>query len=268
MLIDLADDGFVKNVANRNRIDNGKWENINDEILRAFDGDFSEFRAVKKTLNTSDECLFEAFSSSRSFEISLDTFEKYMRERIASQVLCGKVLTENCFDDFVLGAPFDYARFKVCDLLVALEKGKMKSPDRNIENKFMGQIPIIVAKKDNNGVGGAVDNPSKIYSDKFCIISGGNGGGGKTYYCDFEFCATSFVLVCDLRDRFKEEANKYAKFYLAVIISERLYKNIQHGRTISEVPLIEIKLPIINNGDIDWNYMSNFVKNLNYAEYL
>lgn len=225
LLIDLADDGFIKNKANKNRIDSsGKWKNIYDEILNVFNGSFSEFRAVSKEIDVNDECLFEAFSSSRSFDVSLEVFSKYMRERISSQILCGKVLTNHHFCDFSLNEPFGYARFKICDLLVLLEKGKMKSPDRNSENRFVGQMPIITAKKDNNGIGGTIDNPNKIYNDKFCIISGGNGGGGKTYYCDFEFCATSFALICDLKDEFKEKADKYAKFYLAVIISERIYK--------------------------------------------
>ncbi len=112
-----------------------------------------------------------------------------------------------------------------------------------------------------------IDEPCQIYNDKICIVSGGNGGGGKTYYCDFG--ATSFVMVCDLHDKFKAFADKFSKFYLALIISERLFQTIQNGRTISEVPSdIEIKLPINSNGEIDWDYMSNFVKNLQYAVWM
>lgn len=114
-----------------------------------------------------------------------------------------------------------------------------------------------------------VDNPNKIYNDKFCIVSGGDGGGGKTYYCDFEFGATSFVMICDLQKSYKYLADKYARFYLAVAISERLYQTIQHGRTISEIPSdIEIKLPITSDGQIDFVYMSNYMKSLPYAELL
>lgn len=68
-----------------------------------------------------------------------------------------------------------------------IEKGKTKSPNKKLENKYLGKYPVIVAKKDNNGIGGMINNPAKIYNDKLCIVSGGDGGGGKTYYCDFEF---------------------------------------------------------------------------------
>ena len=267
LLIDCSNDGFTS--ANDMRIDNeGKWDLVKQEILNAINGDYTEFRAIQKTLNFDDELLFEAYSSKRAFDLSADIFEKYMREKIAGLILCGKKLSQQNLIRSPLQTPFDYARFKISDLLVKIEKGKTKSPDRKQENKYLGKYPVIVAKKDNNGIGGMVDNPAKVYSDKFCIVSGGDGGGGKTYYCDFEFGAISFIMICDLQETYKTLADKYAKFYLAVAISERLYKGIQHGRTTSEVPNIEVKLPIKNDKNIDWDYMSNFVKNLNYAKYL
>jgi hypothetical protein len=49
--------------------------------------------------------------------------------------------------------------------------------------------------------------------------------------------------------------------FFEVVISERLYKTIGHGRTISDVPNdIEIKLPVKENGNIDNEYMSNYIK--------
>jgi hypothetical protein len=50
-------------------------------------------------------------------------------------------------------------------------------------------------------------------------------------------------MICDLQEQYKN-IDKYAKFYLSVIISERLYKTIGHGRTISEIPNIKIQLPV------------------------
>lgn len=74
-------------------------------------------------------------------------------------------------------------------------------------------------------------------------------------------------MICDLQECYKDFADKYARFYLAVAISERLYQTIQHGRTISDIPNnIEIKLPIKSDNSIDWDYMSNYVKSLPYAD--
>lgn len=131
----------------------------------------------------------------------------------------------------------------------------------------MNGIPLIIAKKDNNGVGGMVNQNRTTYKDKMCIIKGGDGGGGKTYFCDFEFCATNFVMICDFKDDLKQ-LDKFCKFYISVVISERLYKTIAHGRQISEIPNNDVKLPIDKNGKLDSNYVSNFIKSLNYAEFL
>lgn len=268
LLIDCSNDGFTS--ANYVRTDNNnKWAVIEQEILGAVNGNYTEFRAVEKELSYKNELLFEAYSSKRAFEVDKEVFEMYMREKISARILCGKDLHFNDLQRQELQNPFDYKRFKVSDLLVKIAKGRDKSPDKKQENKYLAKYPIVVAKKDNNGIGGTIDEPYQVYIDKICIVSGGNGGGGKTYYCDFEFGVTSFVMVCDLQDEFKALADKYSKFYLAVIISERLFQTIQNGRTISEVPSdIEIKLPINSYEEIDWDYMSNFVKNLQYAKFM
>lgn len=281
LLLDCSDDGFVS--GNDTRIDsNEKWNKIEKEIIKAIDENiFTEFRAIVKRLNYNDELLFEAYSSKRAFDLNQNIFEKYLREKIASKILCGKEIQikkikenqknqkNNLKKTNHLNKEISYARFKITDLLIKVEKGKTKSPNKKQENKYLGKYPIVVAKKDNNGIGGMLDNPAKIYKNQFCIVAGGDGGGGKTYYCDFEFGASSFVMICDLKEPHAHLADSYARFYLAVTISERLYQTIQHGRTISDIPNhIEIKLPVEHNGNIDWDYMSSFIQNLQYADML
>lgn len=153
LLIDCSNDGFTS--ANDIRIDNeNKWDLIQQEILNALNGNFTEFRAIKKDLAFSDELLFEAYSSKRAFDLSKEVFEKYMREKIASKILCGKSTNITNFDKIILPRQVNYARFKIANLLVKIEKGKTKSPDKKQENKYLGKYPVIVAKKDNNGIGG------------------------------------------------------------------------------------------------------------------
>lgn len=127
---------------------------------------------------------------------------------------------------------------------------------------------MIVAKKDNNGIGGMIKDYTQAFEDKICIITGGDGGGGKTYYCDFKFAATSFVMICDFINEY-ENIDKYAKFYISVILSERLFKTIGHGRTISGIPnQISIKLPFTKKNKPDFTYMSNFIQTLPVAQWL
>ena len=101
---------------------------------------------------------------------------KYIRENIASKVLAGIPLNNNIVIKD-LQKTNEYKLFTISDLLVSLEKGKTKSINRKIENKYISGFPLIVAKKDNNGIGGLTDEVNRLYKDKFCIISGGDGGG-------------------------------------------------------------------------------------------
>ena len=138
--------------------------------------------------------------------------------------------------------------------------------NRKLENKYINGIPIIIAKKDNNGVGGLIEHPMETFKDKICIVKGGDGGGGKTYYMNYEFCATSFIMICDFIN--SKDMDPYAKFYISVVISETLFKTVSHGRNISEIPNIKIKLPITKNDQLNYNYMSNYIKQLQFAEFL
>lgn len=268
ILINCLDDGFE--VANKTRADlEQKWETIKESILNAyFNGIFDEYRAVVKyDLKPNDELLFEAYNSHRPLDIEESVFARYLRENISAKILCNFVMCQKDLE-YKSVELFDFSKVLISDLIEKVAIGNEKSIKRTLEDKYnLIGIPLIIAKQGNNGVGGMIESSKLTYKDKICIITGGDGGGGKTYYCDFEFCATNFVMICDFKDKLKQ-LDKFAKFYISVVISERLYKTILHGRTINEVPNINIKLPIDKNGILDSGYMSNFIKRLNYAEFL
>ncbi len=267
ILINCLDDGFE--VTNKTRADlEQKWEAIKESVLNAYlNGVFDEYRAViKYDLKPNDELLFEAYNSHRPLDIEENVFARYLRENISAKILCNFSIYKKELEYKSIEL-FDFAKFLISDLIEKVAVGNEKSIKRTLEDKYdlMG-IPLIIAKQDNNGVSGMIQSNKSVYEDKICIVTGGDGGGGKTYYCDFEFCATNFVMICDFKDKLKQ-LDKFAKFYISVVISERLYKTILHGRTINEVPNIDIKLPIDKNGKLDSAYMSNFIKKLNYAEF-
>ena len=260
-------------VSNETRVDNAdNWANIENEVLNAYNGEYSEFRAIEKELQASDELLFEAYSSHRPVDIHISVFERYIREYISAKILCGKSIeiSNNIHLEAQnkLKEPFAFERFFISDLIYKLEKGKDRSIDRRIENKYDNNgFPLVIAKKDNNGIGGLKEDPVQIYKDKICIICGGDGGG-KTYYLEYDFCATNFVMICSFANEL-QNISKYAKFYISVVISERLFKTIGHGRTIKDVPQeTTIKLPAKSNGKLDIEYMENFIKQFEIAKYM
>lgn len=293
LLVNLSDDGYEL-TKNKGRLDTGAWEKYYQEVVEIFEEfekaqnkemddnqdrytGLDDKKAVVKPLSFNDELLFESYSSYRPINVSKETFSRYIREYLSAKVLCGMELVQTKLehpvsdDEPVKQVSKDPVKFKVSDLLAAVSKGKVKSINRKLEDKFdLTGIPLIIAKKDNNGIGGMkpVDTTDS-YQDKFCIITGGDGGGGKTYYCDYQFSATNFVLVCDLLEKHKTSADKYSKLYLAIVISERLHKTVNHGRTIKAVPSnIDIELPVSEDNSIDFGAMSEYIKSLQFAEFI
>ncbi|ATP59517.1 HsdM family class I SAM-dependent methyltransferase [Mesomycoplasma dispar] len=265
LFISMSDDGFYKPKDNF-RYPTEKWEVIEKEILECFfEKKYNELRAISKKVNFSNQLLFENFNSHRPYEVPIDRFIKTIRENLAAKILSGIKPDLEINQKFPIDeSKIEFKKVKIVDLIKKIDIGAQKSSiDRKIENKFIKGIPLIIAKKDNNGVGGLIENPTKTWKDKIVIISGGDGGGGKTYYCDFEFAATNFALICDLKGEWKPFFDKYAIFYLATKISERLYKYVNHGLNRKELNNeIQITLPFNSKNRIDTEFMSKFIKNL------
>ncbi len=285
LLINLSDDGYEL-TKNSGRVDGGSWKTRSNQVLDVFDAYerggggvnnnmacLDDKVAVIRELKYTDELLFEGYGSYRNLTVSKPTFSRYIREYLSSKVLCGINLVKSDVVQPLTNETIKQKRFKISDLIYSISKGKEKSIDRKLEDKFdLTGTPLVIAKKDNNGVGGMKKATQTVYSDKIYIITGGDGGGGKTYYCEFQFCATNFVLVCDVFDVYKKRMDKYSKLYLAIVISERLYKTVSHGRTIGDVPAsIDIELPVKHSEGvevIDFEYMSNYIKSLQYADFI
>ncbi|WP_435128390.1 HsdM family class I SAM-dependent methyltransferase [Mycoplasma sp. 6243] len=267
LLVDFTNDGFI--YTNEKRLKTKLYEEKVARLKEVLEGKYTEFQAVMQNLKYDEELAFEKFTTNRPFEVNKNTFIKYIRENLSAKILCG-------ISNKLIFSPVDMQRyqnikfkyFKISDVIEFISKGmQKKSIDRKLENKYENGIPIIVAKKDNNGIGGLLikEKVSQTFSDKICIINGGDGGGGKTYYCDFEFGATSFVNICDIVPKYKSQFDNkpLAKFYLATVISERLFKSIGHGRTLrSEIPNVEIKLPVNSYNQLDINYMNDYISSL------
>ena len=86
---------------------------------------------------------------------------------VSAKVLCGFELHKNTLKK---NAIWDTAfEISISDLIIKQERVEKKSIDRKIENKYpQNGIPLIIAKKDNNGVGGAKlrDEIEQVYRDE------------------------------------------------------------------------------------------------------
>lgn len=145
-----------------------------------------------------------------------------------------------------------------------------KKPDDNPQ----GDIPFIGATDSNNGITShsdleTIENTTKTgdgsnapLSEKIfenCIAVTNNGSVGYAYYQEKPFTCTHDVNPLYLKGH---EMNRYIALFLCTLIEKERFR-WAYGRKWRPVrmPSSVIKLPVTSEGNPDWQYMENFVKN-------
>lgn len=257
--INLSSDGFVN--YNGERKDVGPWAYILEQVKNTY---FSKIAkpnlSLFANLGQAERLLYESFASTQNQLPSEQDFISAIRDHCSAKVRLGKHYSWPV--DKKQTPTIKLAPFYLRDILTVEGTGKQRrSIDKKLVNKYTGSTPLIIAKKDNNGVGGTINGPVTTWKDKIVIINGGDGGGGKTYYCDFEFAATSFVTICDLKDNLTMDY--YAKLYLTCATSYLLHKYINHGFRFKDcLDNLQIWLPVDENGYLNTQAMSDYILSL------
>lgn len=120
-----------------------------------------------------------------------------------------------------------------------------------------GEIRYIGAIDSNNGVSNYIANDEHIHCGNTISVSY-NGSVGYAYYQEDPFWATDDVNV--LYPKFP--LNKHIALFLCTVIEREQYR-FNYGRKWTK-DLMEkslIKLPIKEDGQPDWQWMEDYVKN-------
>lgn len=153
--------------------------------------------------------------------------------------------------------------FKITDIF-CYERGKRFTEKEHIS----GDIAYISSTKENNGINNFVNPPErnikgsliKIYHN--CMTLSNSGSVGYLFYHDYDFVASDHVTVMWIKDK-NVILNKYIALYLKPIFETMKYK-YNFGREISNrnLDLEYITLPVNDKDLPDWEYMENYIKDL------
>lgn len=148
--------------------------------------------------------------------------------------------------------------FKISDYF-NVECSKYHNPD----NYKSGKIPYVARTTFNNGVVSFVDTSEKLY-DGNCIIIGAESA--QAFYQEKPFITGNKVYR--IYETNKSKLNKEIALFLCTLLNKEGKKYSYANAWVSEkVKETEIYLPAITNPDgtfsPDWNYMENYIKNLN-----
>ena len=151
--------------------------------------------------------------------------------------------------------PLDWGAISL-DSLFTFERGK----EKNMAALAEGSIPLISARKVNNGVKGFVSNPSKIIigGQSITLNNDGDGGAGLAYYQPMDFALDTHVTALHPK---MDHISPYALLYITASISKQ-HAIFGHGRSISLSRAMRIRdmLPVCKEGNPDFAYMTDYSK--------
>ena len=154
----------------------------------------------------------------------------------------------------------NWKTFPISDLFVVhLSRG-----DNKIKELEKGSIPLVSATSENNGVVGFVksgDGKAQIFKGESITVD----MFGKAFYHDKPFYAVSHGRVNILLPI--NNINKYHGLFMVTALKNLTEKYSFSGMcTSKKIEKEEILLPAITNEDEtyspDWNYMEDYIKNI------
>lgn len=126
-------------------------------------------------------------------------------------------------------------------------------------NRIPGDTTYYSASEYNNGITDSIDNPLFTVSD--CIVY---STFGTAFWAEGEFTASDEIYAFH-----NKRLNKFNALFIATVMRQNQYK-FKFGRKAfyNKFKNETILLPVDKNGNLDWDYMENYIKALPYAEYL
>ena len=167
-----------------------------------------------------------------------------------------------------------WKEFRLTDIFTVKGGFYNKKPEHSID----GHVPFLASTESNNGVTeyysledikawDKVGNPDDTLDNKIfngnCIAVTVNGSVCNAFYQNKDFTCSHDITV--LYPKNHELTQLQAIFICAVIMKEKY--RWSYGRKPHDVKKFGrsiIKLPINQQGNIDWNYMEQYVKTLKY----
>lgn len=125
-----------------------------------------------------------------------------------------------------------------------------------------GNVPYVSSTMMNNGVDNFIGNKEGKRFDN-CITIANSGSVGASFYHQYEFIGSDHITA------FKNEKfNKYIYLFLTTIVS-RISDKYSFNREINDFRISNEKvlLPVNEDGNPDYEYMEQYIKNIMYNQY-
>ena len=155
----------------------------------------------------------------------------------------------------VLDLEVEWKEFKVKDLFkVKPVKGK------SITHYKEGEIPYITTSSVDNGLNNFIDTEDSI-SLKKCISI--DPIGGKSFFHEYDFVGRGGAGSA-INLLYNNALDEYSGLFICKMLESSSFSKASYGIQLNGDRLKNLKLllPADKNGNLNWQYMSNFIKKL------
>ena len=142
--------------------------------------------------------------------------------------------------------------FSFTEVFTEIQRGKRLKKADHTE----GTVPYVSSTALNNGVDGFVGNEGSVRKFEDCITIANSGSVGSAFFHQYEFVASDHVTQLK-----RKGLDKYAYLFMVPIIN-RLSEKYSFNREINDerIKREKILLPINDKGEIDFDFMSSFMQ--------
>ncbi|MEW6617361.1 MAG: restriction endonuclease subunit S [Patescibacteria group bacterium] len=130
-----------------------------------------------------------------------------------------------------------------------------------IENEEVGKIAYVTRTTENNGVELFIKNETSIPTEKGgCITIGAEGF--KAFYQPTPFITGNKVNI--FRNK---NLNRYNSQFILPLLNLEIAKKFNYGRgaTKERLSALKVKFPVTNDGQLDWQFMEDYIKSISYS---
>lgn len=280
------EDGF-KVIPHNGRKDFGAWNDIKSEWINQIDGTAKQDDTVwlRHKINHQGEALPEAYVNTDFSQINDEIFKgvvrkyslyKYMEEKSALEVKDSEKLNwlldnYNDFEKQYSGVKSKaniklsdrkWDAFKLNKIITKIDNGKSYNASDLTVSDSDEYILYITRTDNNNGVSMCVvdeDYPGREKKDAITI-----GDTTATIFYQNQDFVTGPHMIVVRADWF----NVYTAHFLIAILNLEKYRYPVFGRAYLKdlVKETEILLPINGKGEVDYEFMENYIKSLPYSK--
>lgn len=142
--------------------------------------------------------------------------------------------------------------FYFTEVFTTIQRGKRLKKADHVE----GSTPYVSSTAINNGVDGFIGNSYSVRKFNDCLTLANSGSVGYSFFHQYEFVASDHVTQLK-----RVGLDKYAYLFMIPIIN-RLSEKYSFNREINDerIKRERILLPVNENGCIDFEFMSSFMK--------